>query len=97
MRRTMLPLALVLLLLAGGCQRVGPPVVQYFPVPARAGQSQWPFSSAVRVGDMLFLAGQIGTDSTGSVVPGGIEAETRQTWRTSAPHSRALVRRWTVS
>ena len=37
-----------------------------------------PFSPAVRVGNMLYLAGQIGTDSTGRVVPGGIEAETRQ-------------------
>jgi 2-iminobutanoate/2-iminopropanoate deaminase len=33
----------------------------------------------VRVGNMLYLSGQIGTDSTGRVVSGGIEAETRQT------------------
>ncbi len=38
-----------------------------------------PFSRAVRVGDLLFLAGQIGTDASGRLVPGGIEAETRQT------------------
>lgn len=40
-----------------------------------------PFSPAVRVGDLLFLSGQIGTDASanGTVVPGGIEAETRQT------------------
>jgi reactive intermediate/imine deaminase len=40
-----------------------------------------PFSPAVRVGDLIFLSGQIGTDpsAAGSVVPGGIEAETRQT------------------
>jgi len=38
-----------------------------------------PFSRAVRVGDLLFLAGQIGTDGSGRLVPGGIEAETRQT------------------
>ena len=38
-----------------------------------------PFSPAVRVGDMLYLSGQIGTDSSGRLVPGGIEAETRQT------------------
>ena len=37
-----------------------------------------PFSPAVRVGDMLYLAGQIGTDSSGKIVPGGIQAETRQ-------------------
>ena len=40
-----------------------------------------PFSPAVRVGNMLYLSGQIGTAdaSSGSVVAGGIEAETRQT------------------
>jgi 2-iminobutanoate/2-iminopropanoate deaminase len=40
-----------------------------------------PFSPAVRVGNMLYLSGQIGTpDATsGTLVPGGIEAETRQT------------------
>ncbi len=40
-----------------------------------------PFSPAVRVGNMLYLAGQVGTDpsAAGGVVPGGIEAETRQT------------------
>jgi len=39
-----------------------------------------PFSSAVRVGNLLFLSGQIGTrPGTREVVPGGIEAETRQT------------------
>lgn len=43
-----------------------------------------PFSPAVRVGDVLYLAGQIGTDSTGTVVPGGIEAETRQTMQNIA-------------
>ena len=37
-----------------------------------------PFSPAVRVGDLLYLSGQIGTDSTGKVVAGGINAETRQ-------------------
>jgi reactive intermediate/imine deaminase len=39
-----------------------------------------PFSEAVRVGDMIYVSGQIGT-SPGSLqlVPGGIEAEARQT------------------
>jgi reactive intermediate/imine deaminase len=39
----------------------------------------YPFSPVVRVGNMLYLSGQIGTDSTGQLVPGGIQAETRQT------------------
>jgi len=38
-----------------------------------------PYSAAVRVGHFVYTAGQIGIDpSTGEVVPGGIEAETRQ-------------------
>ena len=37
-----------------------------------------PFSPAVRVGSMLYLAGQIGTDASGKVVGGGIQGETRQ-------------------
>ncbi len=40
-----------------------------------------PFSPAVRVGSLIYLSGQIGTDASanGAVVAGGIEAETRQT------------------
>jgi len=39
----------------------------------------FPFSEAVQVGDMLFLAGQIGASpGTRTVVPGGIDAETKQ-------------------
>ena len=38
-----------------------------------------PYSAAVRVGSFVYTAGQIGIDpATGEVVPGGIEAETRQ-------------------
>lgn len=45
------------------------------------GKPTRPFSPAVRVGDVIFLSGQIGTDAaaSGAVVAGGIEAETRQT------------------
>jgi reactive intermediate/imine deaminase len=42
------------------------------------GDRSLPFSEAVRVGDMLYLSGQLGTDSTGQLVPGGIGPETRQ-------------------
>ncbi len=39
-----------------------------------------PFSSAVRVGEILYLSGQIGLlPGTRELAPGGIEAETRQT------------------
>jgi 2-iminobutanoate/2-iminopropanoate deaminase len=44
-----------------------------------AGNRSLPFSAAVRVGDMLYLSGQIGTDGTGALVKGGIGPETRQT------------------
>lgn len=38
-----------------------------------------PYSQAVRVGDWIFLSGQIPVDpQTGEVVAGGIEAQTRQ-------------------
>ena len=37
-----------------------------------------PFSEAVRVGDLMFLSGQIGFDpATGKPVAGGIKAEAR--------------------
>ena len=46
------------------------------PVPAG------PYSQALRAGGFIFCAGQIGIDpKTGKVVPGGIEAETRQAIR----------------
>lgn len=38
-----------------------------------------PFSEAVRVGDMLYLSGQLGVDASRKLVPGGIGPETRQT------------------
>jgi 2-iminobutanoate/2-iminopropanoate deaminase len=45
------------------------------------GRPTRPFSPAVQVGNLLFLAGQIGTSANaqGGVVPGGVQAETRQT------------------
>jgi reactive intermediate/imine deaminase len=37
-----------------------------------------PFSAAVTVNGMIYLSGQLGVDSTGKVVAGGVTAETRQ-------------------
>jgi 2-iminobutanoate/2-iminopropanoate deaminase len=38
-----------------------------------------PYSVATKFGDLIFTAGQLGFDpQTGELVPGGIEAETRQ-------------------
>ncbi len=36
-----------------------------------------PISSAIRVGDMIFLSGQIGIDDKGAIVPDGIGGQTR--------------------
>lgn len=45
----------------------------------RAPEAVGPYSQGVRVGNTLYLAGQIGLDpGTGEMVDGGIEAETRQ-------------------
>jgi 2-iminobutanoate/2-iminopropanoate deaminase len=45
---------------------------------AMAGPANLPFSALVRVGHMLYLSGQLGTDSTGHLVAGGIGPETVQ-------------------
>ena len=38
----------------------------------------YPYSESARVGNLLFLAGQIGEDANGNLVPGGIQAEAEQ-------------------
>jgi reactive intermediate/imine deaminase len=45
-----------------------------------AGNPALPFCEAVRVGDVLYLSGQIGSPPSDPMhlVPGGVEAETRQ-------------------
>jgi len=64
---------------APAAERSDDPRREYFAMPAGATGSL-PFSEAVRVGDMLYLAGQVGLrPGTIGVVPGGIAAETRQT------------------
>lgn len=51
---------------------------EYYPMPTLGGQSM-PFSEAVRLGNTLYVSGQIGNEpGTQKVVPGGIEAEARQ-------------------
>jgi reactive intermediate/imine deaminase len=64
-------------LLLASCGGDAPPdgSAEFFPMP---GSRALPFSEAVRVGDMLYLSGQLGTDSTGQLVPGGTGPETRQ-------------------
>ena len=39
-----------------------------------------PYSQAIQIGNLIFVAGEKGIDrNTGKIVPGGIAAETRQT------------------
>ena len=52
--------------------------VEYFPVTDALAPLNLPFAEAVRVGPMLYLSGAMGIDAAGALVPGGIEAETRQ-------------------
>jgi reactive intermediate/imine deaminase len=68
--------AVIVALAVGGCgpDRPASPV-ERFPM---EGPRALPFSAAVRVGDLLFLSGQLGTDSATNLVPGGIGPETRQ-------------------
>jgi reactive intermediate/imine deaminase len=64
-------------LLLSGPVRAGGPEVQYH---ASDPGLQLPFSDAVRVGDMLYLSGQIGKlPGTTQLAEGGISGETRQT------------------
>ncbi len=45
----------------------------------RAPAAIGPYSQAIRSGSLLFCSGQIGLDpKTGEMVPGGVEAQTRQ-------------------
>jgi 2-iminobutanoate/2-iminopropanoate deaminase len=50
--------------------------VEHYPAPQFVGAPA-PFSSAVRVGDVLYLSGQIGIAPDGKL-PDGIEAQTKQ-------------------
>jgi reactive intermediate/imine deaminase len=53
------------------------PMVENFAAPALPGGQRAPFSSAVRVGDILFLSGQLGISADGKL-PDGIDAQTKQ-------------------
>ena len=44
-----------------------------------AGGQPLPFSPAVKAGPFVFVSGQIAMGENGEIVPGGIEAQTRQT------------------
>ena len=81
MRRAF-PLALLALVpLALACRSRGRAEVERFPAQPLGGRAL-PFSEAVRVGDLLFLSGQLGNlPGTRDLAPGGIGPETRQTMK----------------
>ena len=69
------------LLMLGGLLLAQPvaaerPAVEYVPAPAR-GDTPRPFSESVRVGDILYLSGQIGVRPDGTL-PEGMEEQARQ-------------------
>lgn len=72
--------AAVIALGSMGCSAAQPTVAAtpspQFPPTTGAGRA---FSPFVRANGFIFLAGQLGTDSTGRMAAGGIKEETRQT------------------
>ncbi len=74
-RGTQVVISAAVALLAGCGPDRSATSVEHF---AMEGSRPLPFSAAVRVGDLLFLSGQLGTDSSLQLVPGGIGPETRQ-------------------
>ncbi len=77
LRRPALLAAAALLAALAGCMQQAPPSAaapQYFPSPL----PDVPFSAAVRVGDVVYLSGQIGVGADGSLPP-DFGAQTTQT------------------
>ncbi len=46
--------------------------------PVASDRQARPLSPAVRAGDFVFVSGQVPVDASGEIVPGGVEAQTRQ-------------------
>ena len=71
-------LILTIASLLAGCQQLGldREIISTDEAPTAIG----PYSQAIRVGNRLYLSGQIGIDpATGQMVDGGIEGQTHQT------------------
>lgn len=55
------------------------PALEFLGNPPVASDNQpRPMSPAVRAGDFVYVSGQVPADEKGEIVPGGIEAQTRQ-------------------
>ncbi|CAM3645292.1 RidA OS=Castellaniella defragrans (strain DSM / CCUG 39792 / 65Phen) OX=1437824 GN=BN940_01686 PE=3 SV=1 [Castellaniella denitrificans] len=57
------------------------PVITLGQSPVASDRLARPLSPAVRAGDFVFVSGTVPTDDQGQVVPGGIEAQTRQVFK----------------
>ena len=94
MPRVWLPLMLAAVALSMRCMAAPADTVEYLNSPATASLGL-PFSEAVRVGNTLYVSGQIGNlPGKRTLVAGGLEAEARQTMEnvraTLAAHGYSL-------
>lgn len=75
MRKLNQSVSFVLAALVSAVAVAGEP--EFFARKAEPGKT-YPFSEAVRAGDMLYLAGEVGLGADGKLAPGGVKAETKQ-------------------
>ena len=68
-------IAVLLIMFMAALSAVAEP--QFFDEGPMAGKG-YPFSESVRVGNILFISGQVGVDVNNELVEGGIAGETRQ-------------------
>ena len=69
-------IASAIVMMTSAAEAASGPAVEHFGRPSVNGQPL-PFSDAVRVGDTLYLSGQLGIGADGKL-PDGIEAQTKQ-------------------
>ena len=74
--RRLIPLALFIVVVVAVPAGAQGTTLEFRP---RPGSSGGVLSEAVRVDNLLFLSGALGTDSTGRLVEGGVGPETKQT------------------
>jgi 2-iminobutanoate/2-iminopropanoate deaminase len=72
----LIAIAIAVLTISGAANAATRPMVEHYSRPVLNGDPL-PFSDAVRVGDTLYLSGQLGIDANRKL-PEGIEAQTKQ-------------------
>ena len=75
LRMIRIKIAVLLAMLVAPVSAVADP--EFFDQGPMAGKG-YPFSESVRVGNILFISGQVGVDENNELVEGGIAGETRQ-------------------